>query len=127
VKGTWQTTDSGGGSGGVALAVIAAVVLIGGAGSAIASALVTFAITAAAVITVAVLAAAALLVYRTRSERPGRPIAAPAVSPLPPVQRPQLEEPSKPAIEAPRREVHLHLNVTPGELAAIMRHYTEEG
>jgi hypothetical protein len=127
MRGTWQTTDSGGGSGGVALAVIAAVVLIGGAGSAIASALVTFAITAAAVITVAVLAAVAVLVYRARQDRPGRPIAAPVVSRLPPVQRPRLEEPSKPAIGAPRREVHFHLNVSPGELAAIMRHYTEEG
>ena len=26
----------------------------------------------------------------------------------------------------PGREVHLHLSVTPGQLAAIMQHHTEE-
>jgi hypothetical protein len=39
-----------------------------------------------------------------------------------------LEESHKPALE-PReaaREVHLHLNVAPDQLAAIMRHYTGE-
>ena len=33
---------------------------------------------------------------------------------------------AEPAAIEPGREVHLHLNVTPGQLAAIMRHHTEE-
>lgn len=121
-SGTWQTT----GGGGMVLAVIAAAVLIGsGAASAIASALVTVLIITASVVTAAVLGGIAWLVYRTRSERPGRPVTARPVYQLPPEVRPHLEESHKPAIEPPR-EVHLHLNVTPDQLAAIMRHYTRE-
>jgi hypothetical protein len=33
---------------------------------------------------------------------------------------------TEPAAIEPGREIHLHLNVTPGQLAAIMRHHTEE-
>ncbi|MGP0027919.1 MAG: hypothetical protein ACLPKE_31865 [Streptosporangiaceae bacterium] len=33
---------------------------------------------------------------------------------------------AEPAALEPGREVHLHLNVTPDQLAAIMRHHTEE-
>ena len=63
----------------------------------------------------------ALLVYRTRSDRPGQPIAARPVYQLPPESRPQLEESSKPAIEPPR-ELHLHFHVAdPAEAAEIIR------
>jgi hypothetical protein len=124
VRGTWQTTDSGGG-GGLVLVVIAAVILAGsGAASAIASALVTLLIVIGALIVLAVLGGTAWLVHRARSDRPGRPIAAPVMYPLPPGPRPRLEGSRKPAI-GPGREVHLHLNVSPDQLAAILRHYTE--
>ena len=33
---------------------------------------------------------------------------------------------AEPAALEPGREVHLHLNITPGQLAAIMQHHTEE-
>jgi uncharacterized membrane protein YccC len=125
VKGTWQTTSSGP-SGGVVLAVIAALILIGsGAASAIASALVTILIIIGSIIGLAVAAGIGVLIWRVRSDRPGRPISARVVSLHPPEPRPQLSEPSKPAI-GPAREVHLHLNVSPDQLAAIVRHYTEE-
>lgn len=127
MRGTWQTTSGGGGGG---LVLVAALILIGSgavsaAASAIATLLVTLAIVLGSLIVLAVLGGIAVLIYRARSDRPGRPIAAPVVSPLPPVSRPRLEEPSKPAI-GPAREVHLHLNVSADQLAAIMRHYTEE-
>ena len=120
MRGTWQTTGSSGSSG-LVLAVIAAAVLIGsGAVSAIASALVTILIIVGVVIVLAVAGVVALLVYRTRSERPGRPIEAPAVYQLPPDPRPRLEDSHKPAIEPPR-EIHLHLHgLTPDQLAAIV-------
>lgn len=129
MKGTWQTTGSGGGSSGPALAVIVAVVLIGSgavsaAASALASLLVTIAIVFGSVIGLAVLGGIAWLVHRARSDRPGRPIAARLMCPVPPAARPELEGSDKPAI-SPGREVHLHLNVSPDELAAIMRHYTD--
>jgi len=130
MRGTWQTT--GGSGGGLALAIIAAAVLIGsGAVSAAASALVTIAIIVGAVIALAVLGGIAWLVYRARSapapsDRPGRPVAAPAAHQLPPEVRPQLEESSKPAI-GPPRETHLHFHVSAAELAAIMQqHYGGE-
>jgi hypothetical protein len=123
MKGTWQATDSGGGSGGLVLIAVIVVVALGsGAASAAASALVTLLIIAAAVIGVAVLGGVAVLIYRTRSERPRRPIAAPAVSPLPPESRPQLEGSHKPAIEPPRNELHLHFHgMTPAEAAEAIR------
>jgi hypothetical protein len=146
VRGTWQTTDSGGG--GLVLVVIIAALAVGsGAASAAVSALVTIAIVLAAVIGLAVLGAAAVLVHRARSDRPGRPIPARVVSRVPPESRPQLEvshisavrktsaqsrpaggeitHPDYAAIEPPR-EIHVHLNVSPDQLAAILRHYTEE-
>jgi hypothetical protein len=128
MKGTWQTTDSGGG--GLVLAVIAAVVLIGsGAGaaaaSALASLLVTIAIVLGSVTGLAVLAGIVFLAVRARSERPRAPIGARAVSQLPLRPKPQLSPDHKAAI-GPAREVHLHLNVSPDQLAAIVRHYTEE-
>jgi len=38
---------------------------------------------------------------------------------------PRLEVSERPAI-APSREIHLHLNATPDQLAAILRHHAEE-
>src|SRR5689334_1207209 len=124
MRGTWQTTDSGGG--GLVLAVIAAAVLIGsGAASAIASALVTVLIMVGVILVLAVAGVVALLVYRTRSERPERPIAPRPVYQLPPDPAPRLEESHKPAI-GPARETHLHFHVSAAELAAIMRHIDHE-
>jgi hypothetical protein len=127
MRGTWQTTSGGGG---LILAVIAAVVLIGSgavsaAAGALASLLVTVLIVVASLITLAVLGAVAGLVYRARQDPPGRPIGARTVSQLPPVSRSGLEGSYKSAIGA-GREVHLHLNVTPDQLAAILRNHTEE-
>lgn len=121
---------SGGSSSGLALAVIAAVVLIGSgavsaAASAIVSLLVTIAIVLGSLLGLAVLAGIALLVHRARSDRPGRPIAARLMYPVPPAARPELEVPDKPAIE-PARETHLHFHVSAAELAAIMRHHLKE-
>jgi uncharacterized membrane protein YccC len=125
MRGTWQTTGSGG-SGGVVLVLVAAAVLIGsGVLTAVVHALEVILVVAGAVIGLAVAAGIGVLIWRVRSDRPGRPISARVVSLQPPGPRPQLSEPSKPAIE-PAREVHLHLNVTPDELAAIVRHYTQE-
>jgi pimeloyl-ACP methyl ester carboxylesterase len=67
----------------------------------------------------------ALLVYRPRRDRPGRPIPAPAMYQLPPAAPQDLEDPQRPAIE-PGREIHLHLNVSPGQLAVILRHHSKE-
>jgi hypothetical protein len=123
VRGTWQTTGSG--SGGLVLVVIAAVVLIGSgtasaAASALTSLLVTIAIIIGSVIALAILGGIAWLVYRARSDRPGRAIAAPVVSQLPPAGRPALEGSHNPAIE-PAREIHLHLHgLTPDQVAAIV-------
>ena len=129
MKGTWQTTGGSGGGGGLVL-VIVAVVLIGSgaasaAASAVASLLVTIAIILGALIGLAILGGVAWLVYRARSDRPARPIAARLMYPVPPAARPELEGSDKPAI-GPAREVHLHLSVTPDQLAAIMRHHLEE-
>lgn len=128
VKGTWQTTDHGGG--GLVLVLIAVAVVIGSgaasaAASAVASLLVTVAIVLGCIVGVAVLGVIAWLVYRARQDRPGRPIEARPIAQLPPNPRPQLEGSDKPAI-GPGRELHLHLNVTPDQLAAILRHYTDE-
>jgi hypothetical protein len=128
VRGTWQTTDGGGPGGRLVLGVIAALVLVGSGGAtAIASALVTILVAVACTITLAVLGIAGLLVYRARSERPRRPIAARPVSQIPPKPRVELESSRKPAIE-PRRELgasevhhHLHLyGLTPEQIAAIV-------
>jgi len=120
-SGTWQTTGGGRG-GGLVLAVIAAAVLLGsGAASAIASAVVTIAIIVAVVLVLAAAGVVACLVYRTRQDGPGRPIAAPVVRQLPPATPPALEESSKPAI-GPGREIHLHFHIAdPAEAAAIIR------
>lgn len=113
--------------GGLVLAVIAAAVLIGsGAASAIASALVTLLIITGAVIVLAVAGVVALLVYRTRSERPGRPLGVRPVYELPPEPRPELSSGHKPAAIGPGREVHYHFHVSAAELAEIMRHHTGE-
>ena len=130
MKGTWQTTDSGGGGGGLVLVLIVAVVLIGSgaasaAASAVASLLVTLAIVLGVLVGLAVLGGVGFLVWRARQDRPGRPIAARLMYPVPPAARPELEGSDKPAIGR-AREVHLHLNVSPDQLAAIVRHYTEE-
>jgi hypothetical protein len=130
MRGTWQgggTWQTSGGGGGLVLALIAAAALLGsGAASAIASAVVTILIIIGSIIAAAILGALGWLFYRARLDRPGRPIEARPVVQLPPAVRPQLEEPSKPAAIEPAREVHLHLNVSPDQLAAIMRHYTGE-
>jgi len=131
-SGTWQTTGGSGPSGGLVLVVIVAAVLIGsGAASAIASALEVIAIITGAVIGLAVLGGIAWLVYRARpapapSDRPGRPLEARPVYQLPPDPRPELEESHKPAAIGPGREVPYHFHVSAAELAAIMRHHTEE-
>ena len=52
-------------------------------------------------------------------------ISAPPARQLPAEVRPHLEDPGRPALE-PAREVHLHLNVSPEQLAAILRHSAEE-
>ena len=125
MRGTWQTTSSGPSGGLVLVPIIIVAALAGsGAASAIASTLVTILIIIGAVIALAVAGGIAWLIWRARSGRPVAPIPARPVSPLPPISRPQLEEPSKPAA-GPAREVHLHLNVSPDQLAAIVRHYTE--
>jgi hypothetical protein len=131
MKGTWQTTDSGGSGGGggglVLVVIVAAALLIGsGAASAIARALEVALIVGAVVAGLAVLGGIAVLVHRVRHVGAGRPIAAPMVVQAPRDQPAPLEgSHSRPAI-GPGREVHIHLNVTPDQLAEIMRHYTEE-
>jgi hypothetical protein len=125
MRGTWQTTGSSGG-GGLVLAVIVVAALVGsGALTAVLHALAVLLITAAVAICVTAVSIIALAAHRTRQDRPGAPIADRPVYRLPPEPRPQLEEPSKPAI-GPGRQVHLHLNVSAAELAAIMRHYGGE-
>jgi hypothetical protein len=39
---------------------------------------------------------------------------------------PQVLKVSRPLAIEPPREIHLHLNVSPDQLAAIMRRYAEE-
>ena len=121
-SGTWQTTGGGRGGGLVLVLIVAAAVLGSGAASAIASALVTILIIAAAVIVLAVAAGVAWLVHQARR---GRPPGGPSAHQLAAGVRPHLEASGRPAI-GPAREVHLHLNVTPDQLAAIVRHHTEE-
>ena len=55
-------------------------------------------------------------------DRAGRPIAA---RPVFPEAQPSLVAPGYPALEA-AREIHLHLNVSRDQLAAILRHCTGE-
>lgn len=105
--------------------IVAALAVGSGAASAAVHALEVIVIVIACVLTVAVLGGIALLAYRARSEPRRRPIGAPAVYELPPESRPVLSSEHKTAIEPPR-EIHLHISVTPDQLAAIMRHYTEE-
>jgi len=124
MKGTWQST-SGSGGGLVLVVVIAALAIGSGAVSAAVSALVTIVIVIACVVGLAFLAGIGYLIWRARSDRPGRPVAARPVYQLPPESRPRLEESSKPAIEPPR-ETHLHFHVSAAELAAIMRRYDGE-
>jgi hypothetical protein len=125
MRGTWQTTGSGG-EGGLVLAVIAAAVLIGsGAASTIASALVTILLITGCTIAAAVTGGIAWLVYRARQDRRGGGIEARPVYRLPPGIHLPVTDPSRPAIE-PGREIHLHLNVTPDQLAAILRDHTKE-
>lgn len=128
-RGTWQssgTWQANGPSGDLVLAVIVAAVLIGsGAAHAITSLLVTIAIVLGSTIGLAVLGGIAWLVYRARRNRPGRPSAARPVYQLPPRPGRAWRPPGRPVLE-PGREIHLHLNVTPDQLAAILRHHTEE-
>ena len=123
MRGTWQTTGSRGSD--VGLAILAAVLIGSGALTTIVHAIEVILIVTGCTIALAVVGGIALLVYRARQNPPGRPIAAPPMSRLAPAERPQLEVSHKPAI-GPAREVHLHLNVSPHQLAAIVRHYTEE-
>jgi len=44
---------------------------------------------------------------------------------IPPEARPRLQPPGRPALE-PGRQIHLHLNVMPDQLAVILRHSIEE-
>lgn len=126
-SGTWKTTSGGGG--GLALVVIVAVVLIGSgaasaAASAVASLLVTLAIVLGALIGLAVLGGIGFLVWRARQDRPGRPIAARLMYPypVPPAVAPHLEGAGRPAVEAPRNELHLHFHgMTPADAAEAIR------
>jgi hypothetical protein len=128
VRGTWQTTDGGGGGLVLVLVLVliaAAAILIGsGAVSAAVSALVTILIIAAVVTGLAVLGGTALLVHRARQGRPAPPIQARPSYWVRPAEPPGLGMSEPLAIE-PGREIHLHLNVTPDQLAAILRHYSE--
>ena len=103
------------------IALVVALVLIGAIIHAIWHTLVEAAeIAALTVLSVAALAVAggiALLVYRSRSDRPRRPIALRAVVQPPPVPRPQLEEPSKPAIHH-HHGPEFHIYGTDGQDAA---------
>lgn len=125
------------GGGLVLLVVVAALAIGSGAASRITDAIVSLLIIVGVVIVLAVAGVVALLVWRTRSERPGRPAAARPVYQLPPDPRPELEESHKPAAIEPRhenhfpaigpgREVHYHFHVSAAELAAIMRHHAGE-
>lgn len=68
----------------------------------------------------------AWLVRLARSDRQAPPIAVPSNYQLaPPDQRPELKGSSKQVLR-PGREIHLHLNVTSDQLAAIMRYYAGE-
>ena len=124
-SGTWQTTG-GGGRGGLVLAVIAAAILLGsGAASAIASALLTILIVIGSTITLAVLGGIVWLVHQTRQDHPRQAISARPLYRLPPAVPPQLEA-SQPLAIQPPREIQLRLTLTPDQLAAILRHSTEE-
>jgi hypothetical protein len=127
-------THGGGGFDGAWVVILAAVLIGTGVVSAALSA-ITRLLELAAIITgcaigLAVLGGLGWLVYRARSgprrsDRPGRPIAPPLARQLPPAERPVLSADHKPAIEPPR-ETHLHFHVSAAELAAILRHHTEE-
>ena len=81
----------------------------------------TIVIVLGSVIGLAVLGGIGLLIHRTRSDRPGRPVSAPAIVQLPPESRPQLSPAHKPAIEPPR-EIHVHVHVADAtQAAAIIR------
>ena len=129
MRGTWEgsgTWKTSGPDGGLVLAVIAAAVVIGsGAAAAIASALVTLIVVAAVVMVLAVLGMIGLVVYRVRQDRPRRAITPPAVYQVPRAAQQRLEAPQPLAIEPPR-EVHLHITVSPEQLAAILRHSANE-
>lgn len=78
----------------------------------------------------------ALAVVPRLARRPGRtdaaawqeprpaPLTAAPLAGIPRAVPPVLEVSARPAI-GPGRELHLHLNVTTGQLAAILRHHTE--
>src|SRR5689334_7426150 len=115
MRGTWQTTDSGGG--GVALIVIIAALAIGsGAASAAVSALEVIAIVIACLAAAAALGGIALIVYRARSERRRRPIAARPVYQVGPESRPQLEESHKPATPEIRNGITQFQAIEPPQL-----------
>ncbi|HEY1323214.1 MAG TPA: hypothetical protein VGF32_23350 [Streptosporangiaceae bacterium] len=94
-SGTWKSTGGGGGGLVLVLVVVAALAIGSGAVSAAVSALVTIVIVIACLAVAAVAGGIALLVYRARSDRPGRPLEAPVVSRIGPGSRPQLSEPYK--------------------------------
>jgi hypothetical protein len=130
MRGTWQGSGTlqttGGGSGGPVLAVIVAAILIGsGAVAAIIRALEMILIILGCAAGLVVIMGIAWAVWQAREDRWGRPIEARVVSLPAPDLRARLGEPYKPATE-PARELHLHLNVSPDQLAGILRHYTEE-
>ncbi|HEY1321016.1 MAG TPA: hypothetical protein VGF32_12245 [Streptosporangiaceae bacterium] len=128
-SGTWKTT--GGGSGGLVLVVIAVVILAGsGAASAAVSALATILVIIGSIIGLTVVVGAGVLVWRARSDRPGRPISPPVVSRIGAAAPSGLSEPYKPAlgapqplaIEPPRNELHLHFHgMDPAEVAEAIR------
>ena len=74
-------------------------------------------------VVLAVEVAPRLLRHRDRP-RPAQLYAVPLAQ-VPRAAPPVLDVPRPLAIEPPRNELHLHLNVSPDQLAAIVRHYTE--
>jgi hypothetical protein len=129
MRGTWQgsgTWQTGGGPDLAGLIGVVVLVVIAVTVAEFIAAYIWWIVgIGAAVILLAAAGGITYLVHRARQDRSGRPIAGRPVYPVPPAGQPHLEELSKPALE-PAREVHLHLNVSPDQLAAIMRHYTQD-
>jgi hypothetical protein len=130
MQGTWKTTSGGSGGGLVLAVIVVAGVLIGsGAASAAVSAVVTILVIAGVLVGLVLVGGVGVLIYRARQvpESLSAPrIPAPAAYQVAAEVRPQLGGARVPAIEPPR-EIHYHLHgLTPDQLAAVMRHQTEE-
>jgi hypothetical protein len=130
MKGTWQTTDSGG-SGAVAAALVigAAVLAAAIAGPVIAAVaeLVRLVLIAGAVILgLALAGGAAYGAHRVRQGRRSAPLRVRQVPPVTWRAAQAVQEPRRPAIEAPR-EVHLHFHGADAEqVAEVLRQLPHE-